>query len=44
MTFNPEEHARIEGGTRDAYITRMYNGKGYAVILHATWLVQTLVH
>lgn len=25
--FNPEEYARIEGGTRDAYITRMYNGK-----------------
>ena len=25
--FNPVEHARIEGGTRDAYITRMHNGK-----------------
>ena len=30
--FNPEEHARIEGGTRDAYITRMYNGKGYIMV------------
>ena len=30
--FNPEEHARIEGGTRDAYITRMHNGKGYIMV------------
>ena len=25
--FDPKEHARIEGGTRDAYITRAYNGR-----------------
>ena len=31
--FNPEEHARIEGGTRDAYITRMHNGKGYIMVI-----------
>lgn len=30
--FNPEEHARIKGGTRDAYITRMHNGKGYIMV------------
>lgn len=30
--FNPEEHARIEGSTRDAYITRMHNGKGYIMV------------
>ena len=30
--FDPEEHARIEGGTRDAYITRMHNGKGYIMV------------
>lgn len=30
--FNPEEHARIEGGTRDAYITRMHDGKGYIMV------------
>jgi hypothetical protein len=30
--FNPEEHARIEGGTRDAYITCMHNGKGYIMV------------
>lgn len=30
--FNPEEHARIKGGPRDAYITRMYNGKGYIMV------------
>ena len=30
--FNPEEHACIEGGTRDAYITRMHNGKGYIMV------------
>ena len=30
--FNPEEHARIKGGTRDAYITCMHNGKGYIMV------------
>ena len=30
--FSPWEHARIEGGTRDAYITRAYNGKGYVMV------------
>ena len=30
--FDPEVHARIEGGTRDAYITRMHNGKGYLMV------------
>lgn len=30
--FDPKEHARIEGGTRDAYITRAYNGKGYLMV------------
>ena len=30
--FDPEEHARIEGGTRDAYITRTHNGKGYIMV------------
>ena len=30
--FNPKEHARIEGGTRDAYITRTYDGKGYLMV------------
>ena len=30
--FNPEEHARIEGGTRDAYITRSHDGKGYLMV------------
>ena len=30
--FNPEEHARIEGGTRDAYITRAHNGKGFLMV------------
>ena len=30
--MNPEEHARIEGGQRDAYITRAYNGKGYVMV------------
>lgn len=29
--FDPKEHARIEGGTRDAFITRAYNGKGYVM-------------
>ncbi len=30
--FDPKEHARIEGGTRDAYITRAWNGKGYVMV------------
>ncbi len=30
--FDPEIHARIEGGTRDAYITRSWNGKGYIMV------------
>ena len=30
--FSPEEHARIEGGTRDAYITRTHDGKGYLMV------------
>ena len=30
--FDPEEHARIEGGTRDAYITRTHDGKGYIMV------------
>ena len=30
--FDPEQHARIEGGTRDAYITRTYYGKGYLMV------------
>lgn len=30
--FDPAEHARIEGGTRDAYITRSYDGKGYVMV------------
>lgn len=30
--FDPKEHARIEGGTRDAYITRSYNGKAYVMV------------
>ncbi len=30
--FNPEEHARIEGGTRDAFICRMHDGKGYVMV------------
>ena len=27
--FDPELHARIEGGTRDAYICRRHDGEGY---------------
>lgn len=27
--FNPKEHARIEGGTRDAYVCRRHDGKGF---------------
>ena len=30
--FNSKEHARIEGGTRDAYITRTHDGKGYLMV------------
>ena len=30
--FDPKEHARIEGGTRDAYITRAWNRKGYVMV------------
>lgn len=30
--FSPAQHARIEGGTRDAYITRAHDGKGYVMV------------
>lgn len=30
--FDPAEHARIEGGTRDAYITRKHDGSGYLMV------------
>lgn len=30
--FSPAEHARIEGGTRDAYITRKHDGSGYLMV------------
>ncbi len=30
--MNPEEHARIEGGQRDAYICRRHRGKGYLMV------------
>lgn len=30
--FNTETHALIEGGTRDAYITRTHNGDGYLMV------------
>ena len=30
--MNPQEHARIEGGQRDAFITRSYDGKGYVMV------------
>ena len=30
--INPEEHARIEGGQRDAYITRSYDGTGFVMV------------
>ena len=30
--MDPKEHARIEGGQRDAYITRAWNGKGYVMV------------
>lgn len=38
--FDTQEHARIEGGTRDAYITRTHNGKGYLMVTtDDTWRV-----
>ena len=30
--FDQTKLARIEGGTRDAFITRAYNGKGYVMV------------
>ena len=30
--FSPSEHARIEGGTRDAYICRTHDAKGYLMV------------
>lgn len=30
--FPPSEHARIEGGTRDAYICRKHDGTGYLMV------------
>lgn len=30
--FAPQEHARIKGGTRDAYICRTHDGKGYLMV------------
>jgi len=30
--FDPKEHARIEGGTRDAYIARSWDGNGYVMV------------
>ena len=30
--FDPMVHARIEGGTRDAYITRAFNKKGFVMV------------
>lgn len=30
--FDPAEHARIEGGTRDAYICRKHDGSGYLMV------------
>ena len=30
--MDPKEHARIEGGQRDAYITRSYDGKGFVMV------------
>ncbi len=30
--FAPEEHARIEGGTRDAYVCRKHDGTGYLMV------------
>lgn len=30
--FSPKEHARIEGGTRDAYICRKHDGSGFIMV------------
>jgi hypothetical protein len=30
--FDPKEHARIEGGTRDAFIARSWDGNGYVMV------------
>ena len=30
--MDPKEHARIEGGQRDAYICRAWNGKGFVMV------------
>ena len=30
--FNNDEHARIEGGTRDAYIARSHDGNGFLMV------------
>lgn len=30
--MDPKEHARIEGGQRDAYITRSWDGKGFVMV------------
>ena len=30
--MDPKEHARIEGGQRDAYICRSWDGKGYVMV------------
>ena len=30
--FDPKEHARIEGGQRDAYITRSWDGNGFVMV------------
>ena len=30
--MDPAEHARIEGGQRDAYLTRTYDGTGYVMV------------
>ena len=30
--MDPKEHARIEGGQRDAFIARAWNGKGYVMV------------
>ena len=30
--MDPKVHARIEGGQRDAYVTRSYDGKGYVMV------------
>lgn len=30
--FNPEEHAKIEGGTRDAYICRRHDNQGFLMV------------